>query len=57
MQSENNELKKKFDEFKDLIVLLTKDTTKNNFLTVLNLFRDQVNSTLNKKVDFSDSFK
>ena len=34
---------------------LTKDTTKNNFLNVLNLFRDQVSVTLNKKVDLSDS--
>lgn len=49
-------MNKNFLEFQNLIVTLTKDTTKNNFLNVLNLFSDKVNDTLDKKVDLSPSF-
>ena len=38
------------------MVKLTKDTTKNNFLEILNTFRNQVSQTLNKKIDIQESF-
>ncbi len=39
------------------MVKLTKDTTKNNFLSLVNTLKDQVSITLDKKVDLSESFK
>jgi hypothetical protein len=50
-------LKLKFNEFKDVLVKLTKDATKNNFLTLVNNLKKQVSETLDKKIDLSESFR
>lgn len=39
LTDENQLLKNKFNQFKELFVILTKDTAKNNFLNVANTIR------------------
>ena len=56
LENENEALSRKFLEFQNLIITLTKSTTKNNFLSALNIFSDQVSKTLDKKIDLSPSF-
>jgi hypothetical protein len=53
LKNENEQLQKNFLEFQKLFVTLAKQTTKNNFLDVLNDFKQKVSSTLEKKVDLS----
>ena len=45
-----------FSRVKHLHITNTKEAAKNNFLEVVNYYRDRINDLLNKKIDFSISF-
>ena len=42
--------------FKELFIILTKDTAKNNFLNVVNMIREKIGDLLNKRIDISSAF-
>jgi hypothetical protein len=56
LETENELLRNKFNEFKELFVILTKDSAKNNFLNVANTIREKIGDLLNKRIDVKESF-
>ncbi len=56
LETENELLRSKFNEFKELFVILTKDSAKNNFLNVANTIRDKIGELLNKRIDVKEAF-
>jgi hypothetical protein len=56
LETENELLRNKFNEFKELFVILTKDSAKNNFLNVANTIREKIGDLLNKRIDVKEAF-
>jgi hypothetical protein len=56
LEAENRLLKEKFNEFKELFVILTKDEAKNNYISVVNGIQTQMSNLLGKSLDMKSSF-
>lgn len=56
LEKENEELKSIFAKVKHLHMTNTKEAAKNDYLDVINYYRDRINELLNKKIDFTVSF-
>lgn len=57
LEKENEELKFIFGKVKHLHMINTKEAAKNDYLDIMNYYRDRINDLLNKKIDFTISFE
>ena len=56
LEKENQELKSIFSKVKHLHMINTKEAAKNDFLDIINYYKERINELLNKKIDFTISF-
>jgi hypothetical protein len=57
LEKENQELKEIFAKVKHLHMVNTRETAKNDYLDIMNYYRDKISELLSKKVDLSVSFE
>lgn len=56
LQKQNEELREIFTKVKHLHMINTKEAAKNEYLDIINYYKQKINELLNKKVDFTISF-